>query len=233
MKNTYGNEIYKNARSYAVWMPGSSVALGDYGVIKENCFERIGSIRQLAPGFTPSEATSALDSFSFLSEGVAEARMKATGKLIKVNYSVSKNSAVVFYAKALSVISISNIVELATHLSRSQKWDRSWQIVTSLTTARDFYVMIGGQAGTAFTVTADADAFPYHMPFDKASATFRVEGKCALHLAGKNGAVMVNLHRMKMFGKGLKYAATTEEKSDSREVLVPCVEKPSEIPTSP
>lgn len=228
MRQTYGKELYKHARSYAVWLPGSPAALGDYGIIKEGCFERIGSIHDLLPGFTVAETTSELDAFSFLSEGVAEARAKAGGKLMKVNYSVSANSGVVFYAKGLAIRSVSNLVKLSKHLSTDKKWDHSWQIVTSVTSASDFYVLIGGRAGTKFSVTAEADAFPLlQVPLTNASAGFRVEGECALHLAGKSGPVMVNLHRMKLFGNGLKFAAPNQAATEEPS-LVPCTDEPSE-----
>ena len=178
MKKTYGKELFKRAGSYAVWLPGSSTELGDYGLLKENCFERIGSVYDLLPDFQAEETATGLDSFSFLSEGVAEVRAKAGGKLMKISYKVASNSSVVFYAKGLSVRSISNLVELSALLCKCKGWDSSLEIVTSVTVANDFYVLIGGRAGTEFAVTAVAEAFPLlSVPLASASAGFRVEGE--------------------------------------------------------
>ena len=224
MRKKYGQEIWKNVRSYAVWLPGSPLELGDYGVLRENCFERIGSIHELSPGFQPQVSDSKLDSLRFSSDGVSELKAKAGGKLAKITYQMATNSAVVFQAKALVTQSLLNLPELSAHLSECEHWENSWQVVTGVTRASRFNAFIGGRAGTQFSVTSDPDVLALlQAPVADAAAEIRVEGDCALNLAGKSGPVMVNLHRMRLFGSGLKFA-TPAEAAAQTQTLMPYAE---------
>lgn len=214
MRKAYGTELWNATRSYAVWLPGNAVALGDYGLLKENCFERIGKVSDLLSGYAPEISESELDELHFRSDGVSEVKTagRAPKDLVKITYSVSSDSAVVFRAKKMAVRSIANLPVLSDALKNLKEWDRSWQVVTSVTSAKTFYVFIGGKKGSQFTVTSDLSVFPkLDVPLSAAQGSFRLEGDCALKIAGQSGPIMVNLHRMRILGSGLKYAAPSED----------------------
>lgn len=168
----YTTEIYRNLKPlYANWEPSRPVALGDYGVLTDRIFIRLGNISQLGVNFGQIQ-DARLSQKNFTSAGSSSVKSHAKGTVptgtgvnakayLEVNFSSERS--VFFNAAGCRYAMIDNKVALGdavTALYRASKWQRGWCVVTDLVEAASLSLAVSSSSSSSITFEAEGDV-PY------------------------------------------------------------------------
>lgn len=202
MKKNYGHTVWKMLQEYAVWQPGGPTALGDFGVIRENCFERIGNIREYISDIDIQARTNLLDQFSIQSDSTME--RKPLKDLMQLTFRFSRNNGVLLSARDIQVSTFLELQKAARLIAGIDDWDRSWYVVTSvrmagkfvLVISKDLQVSVQGQAKEVEEfIEGNADNH----------SSVQLGGAISLKLVGEQGPLSVRLHQLKSRGDSFKH----------------------------
>lgn len=222
MISTYGRMVWQALREYAVWAPGENIRLGDYGVVRDGCFQRAGSLSDAIGDFQLKTRLSKLEGFFCTSAHAVQVRGSADdGGLASVHFSFGKDCGSVLSITGVSASTVENLRDLAGALEASASYERKFQVVTTVRKAESLTVLISGSSGGEFSVSAKheiLDAFLQGGP--DITAGLKVEGTVGLQVVGKTGPVSVQLHRLKVFGTGFRHLGN-ESSTPAKYGLVP------------
>lgn len=153
---------------YANWQPGSPMELGDYGLITNHIFNRIGNIRDEGLDFEVRQDTSA-DQYEFTSSSETEFVFTAAGSgsgggvgSVKAGLEIkfSRANSVFFNAAGCRINSIRNIKALGDELIRRDeqgRWKRHFAVVTSLVEAGATTIVVAGSSNASISLEAKAE----------------------------------------------------------------------------
>ncbi|MBC7924560.1 MAG: lipase family protein [Bryobacteraceae bacterium] len=142
----YCKQLRRELRRHANFPPNRPVALGDYGVLRDEVFERLGNVRQLGITFEIIEGT-AQTTFTFKSHGSVDFALIAKGDVqpggipaVRAGLEVkfSRAEAVFFNAAGCTVKAIDNVAAVGTalvQLLREGRWEADFHVVTELNLA--------------------------------------------------------------------------------------------------
>lgn len=222
MISTYGRMVWQALREYAIWAPGENIKLGDYGVVRDGCFQRIGSLPDVIGDFQLKTRPSKLDGFFCTSSHVVHARGSGDVEgLASVRFSFGKECGSVLSITGVSANTVENLRDLADALEGSASYERKFQVVTTVRKAESLTVLISGSSGGELSVSAKnevLDAFLQGAP--DVTAGLNVEGAVGLQVVGKAGPVSVQLHRLKLLGTGFRHLGN-KDSTPAKYGLVP------------
>ncbi|ACU63477.1 hypothetical protein [Chitinophaga pinensis] len=202
MKKNYGHTIWKMLREYAIWQPGDIVALGDFGVIRDNCFERIGNIRDYISDTEIKAKANELGEVSVRSDYDVERSNQKD--IVNLNYQFKKNNGVLLSAREVQVNTFLELQKTARLIAAEERWDRSWFVVTSVRTAGRFVLVISKDLNMSIEGEANAVDEFLEGRSDNASAV-KLTGAINLKIVGGNGPLSVRLHQLKEQGDSFKH----------------------------
>lgn len=221
MKKSYGSIIWKILKEYAIWQPGDPVSLGDYGVIRDGCFERMGNIRDHAGEIEILTRTNLLPQLSLQSKHSVE-RSPLVRDLVRLSFAFGKTHGVVLSARDIRVNTFLELPKTARLIAGIKGWDRSWYVVTSVRNAGKFFLLITrdqkismeGPAGKIEELMAGN-------PEDDASV--QLSGALSLKLVGENAPLSVRLHQLKSRGEAFRHLEDRVDENDPW-VLAPFID---------
>jgi hypothetical protein len=197
----YIREYADSLHQIAVWKPGSPTALGDFGELQDRQWVRLGSIWDLIPEpelsrlRTAKPSVSKPVSISFgracLSKAQANTGVSGIpGKLIMA-ITFNERHSVFFRASKCISRSLTNtdaVVQCLWKLPK-EKWRRSYRFVSEVSAAESFIVLVGGQAGTQATVSAESDELlnAFKVGTIKGGFGINFTGDTSLKILGGNG----------------------------------------------
>lgn len=163
----YTNAMRDNFRPmFANWQPGSPLKLGDYGLITNNIFQRIGKIGDPDIGIefkTRLDETG--DQYEFSSSSETEFLFTAGGQVntptanVKAGLEIrfGKSDSVYFNAAGCKVNSIENIKAVGDALialDEQGKWKRDFAVVTNLIASGATTVVVSGGNNSSIVLEA-------------------------------------------------------------------------------
>jgi hypothetical protein len=169
--DVYTNAVYNNLRPLrANWDPAQPVALGDFGLLSGEVFQRLGNLSALNVDIGKSIDddlnqqkifSSARDmSVSFTGAATVAGNPAATVKA-SVNISFGSSDSAFFNAADCSYSMIADKAALGTTimaLSDAGKWTREWVVVTDLVKAKATTIVISSAAHASIVLEATGNS---------------------------------------------------------------------------
>jgi hypothetical protein len=205
----FSKHLHKEVGAHAAWLPvANSFELGDYGLVSDGVFNRMGNVREFGVQVTGDETDSV--KLDFKSEGtrlmslVGEAEVNALPDspieaALKIEFS-DKDS---YYAKAAraSVQEIPNLRQVAEQLAKADGWRRKFRVVRATITGHDCVIVTSKAAKASFVLKGNADALK-QLSAGAVGAGVEVasEKDVGLSIVGDSGVVGLRLFKLKWWG---------------------------------
>lgn len=193
---SYVRAFARDLRQLAVWKPGAAVELGAYGELQNRQWICLGSIWDLLPDSVVAElkrhdvsaSTSIRMDTSVASRVLAGA--EALGKM-RMGLTFSETHSVYFRAsncQTRSLVNIDAIVQRLWNLAPG-RWRKSYRFVNEVSVAGSFVVLVGGQAGSQVTVSAESKELlsKFELGAIKGEAGIELTGDAAIQIVGECG----------------------------------------------
>lgn len=210
LPNQFNDIIKKNLNVFAAWMPiVNQYRLGDYGVIADGVFAKLGNVADEYQ-VTISESSGNAASIDFTSEGASLIKLAGGAKVAAIpageaNASIeiefSKEKSFLVKSPEITVTIIDNVNEIANKLKESGNWDGKWKVVYQVYHAVDPVIVSTIDAGTKLNFNGDASALG-QMKLGSAGVNLGTNKALGLNINGKNGIIGLGLFRIKskLFG---------------------------------
>lgn len=169
LASQYCKELRRELRRHANFPPNRPIALGDYGVVRDHVFDRLGNVADLGIRFGVVDGAGQ-SSFQFKSQGSVDFELIAKGDVqpggipavrAGLDLKFSREYAVFFAAAGCSVKAIANIAELGRvliELLRQGRWESDYYVVTEVNHASRTTAVASGQRGAEIRLEADSPA---------------------------------------------------------------------------
>lgn len=163
----YCNQIRDGLRRHANFPPDLPVALGDFGRIRDDVFERLGNISQLGLTFGVVEGVGK-SSYSFKSEGGIDISLFAKGELgpegtplarAGLDLKFSRANAVFFAASGVTTKVIADLRALEAQLIQlldEGQWEADFFVVTELSAAAKTTAVASASADSSIRLEASS-----------------------------------------------------------------------------
>src|SRR5262245_37804738 len=163
----YVKEMTKRFGYMATWTPGVPIELGDVGVVRDNVFTRVTSLRSLdIPVEVRSDPTE--ESIDYSSSGSVSLTFKAAGQapaagsaLVQAEAGLviefTRDGAVVFKAAGCVTPSIEDVEALKKQVLaryREGRWNKDWAVVTEVVRARAATILLSERRGARVEISA-------------------------------------------------------------------------------
>ncbi|HVO59373.1 MAG TPA: hypothetical protein VMT53_00485 [Terriglobales bacterium] len=201
---TYANAVAKSLARHAIWEPGADINVGDYGIIRNGCFTRLGSIVDFgleAPETRETRETSfefCTGAASSMSGSVKSETLWASGS---VGAHWSGGGGVYVGAKKASLCTIHNLWHTTSQVRDSiSAWKWTWKLVREVRRVEGALFLLGeertkaGRIDLQGEVTVGVDA--------AGSAAAIVATDFALKRYPMTGALFVDLVRVRLLPSG-------------------------------
>ncbi len=219
LKRDYSLSVRRQLDRYPVWEIGSPVSLGDYGVLRDKTFHKLGNIHGL--GETFSTAHGAEMPYQFSTVGTSLVAATATGVVSPGGISAPIRAAVelrfteehgMFIRSERSRISqIAELNQLAMKLRRNDRWRFGWKLVTELREVNPATIIMGSSAGSALKIEGASDILEqFKIGALKAGAAIAFTGEAALQVVGLVGPVFLDLCYLPRFFGDVSRAGATQ-----------------------
>lgn len=156
-RRIYTRELYKQFRYLATWLPGTPLALGDIGVLRQKEFTKIGNLSDHGITFDIESDPTPAD-LDYTSKSSVSIATKLSGSAtpegsslseidagISVNF--SKENSILFQAKNTKTPTIKDQIHLGEEILRlykNGKWNKDWVVITELVTSESASILISG-----------------------------------------------------------------------------------------
>jgi hypothetical protein len=226
LPDDYNKALRKTAAFYAAWFPITTpFRIGDYGLVHDGVFQKIGHLDDLredgfnVPIRTAPGQPAQLD---LVTEGVKTIRTVAgveapvpsfpAGEIsATLTYEFQKQNSFVVKAVEMTVEQMENIQQIAEELARlrrEDKWSHQYRVVSSTYTASDSLVLLAQKANTSVSFEATASALKL-LDSGKVEVkpTISSSSDTVLKVVGKTGPLGLKLFKLKvisLFGDKIK-----------------------------
>ena len=167
----YTNELYKQFKYLATWLPGTPMELGDIGVLNGKEYTKLANLADLGIKFDIENDDSKADiehsskgsvSLTTKASGTASPEGSSLGEIdagITVNF--SKENAILFKANGTTNPAIQNQIILGDailKLYKEGKWDKDWVVITELVKATSATILISSSKSGKIELKAKGSA---------------------------------------------------------------------------
>ncbi len=165
-RRTYGECVYEQYGYYANFLPVDRVDLGDFGIIEDGAFERLGSLSDEF-GITPelAEPSGGASNYEFSYGCTKEVGVGASAKAkvpgisgsISATINFSKSKGIFFSAAGCQTQGLRSLLALQASviaLFGQKRWNPEWVAVSGVVRARSLTLIIGAEPGAAIGLSA-------------------------------------------------------------------------------
>jgi hypothetical protein len=231
--NEFNDIIQKHLNVFAAWVPiVNNYSLGDYGIIADGVFSKLGNIKDDF-GVSFSEEPGQPADIDFTSEGATITKVGANAGVavggtgdVKANVEIAfaKEKSFLVKSPVINVTNIKDVNEVAKKLKATGNWDGQWKVVHQVYTAQDAVIVSTIAADTKLDFSGDLTALG-QMKLGGAGVNLDTNKTLGLKINGKSGVIGLGLFRIKskLFG-GWRVnilAGETEEEQDDAIILEP------------
>ena len=153
----YVSEMREQFGYLAAWLPGTSVELGDVGVLQGSRFDFVTTLGALEVGFAVQPAR-AVGDLEYASAGQVDVEWHGRGNVLggtgmgadgAVTVSFKRSHATFFQASRCAVSAMADVaaVERALTGLGKTRWQREWVVVTEVVRARSAAVIVSSRSG--------------------------------------------------------------------------------------
>ena len=161
----YQQEMHNNIGFFATWLPSSTMELGDFGVLEEGRFRRMGSLKELGvPKQKIREGTSENMTYSASADRKVGASAGAASAIpvAKAELSIrfTRQGGYVFEAESIRNIEIAERFELAERLLqmyKQERWRKEWFLVDSMYVAKSATIIVSEDNSSEIVLQASSN----------------------------------------------------------------------------
>ncbi len=217
--------VQQQLNVYAAWLPITNpYKLGDYGLISDGVFQKLGNIKdEFNVAFTEEAGQEA--SLSFVSDKAtvidigtgAQINLTAQSDIkADVKYKFNQDKSFLIKAPVINVSQIANVNEVGNHLKTIGQWRQTYKVIFQVYTAQNPLILSTIDSDTEVTFKADATALPT-LNIGNASANFSIQSTKALglELSGKTGVIAIGLFKLNWLTRNAVFLGDpTDERTD-------------------
>jgi len=174
IQKQYTKEIHKQLGYWGTWLPSTQLNLGDIGIIRNNVFHPISSLKKENISFSISRKKEEV-SHEYASKDAVDIQNKLAGDAILPNSMLNEAEAgmqIDFKCKAAIYFNLNRAKtshiehslalekEIITRFENGE-WEKDWVFITELITATECTVLIsnGSNAKIEFKIDSDIEGF--------------------------------------------------------------------------
>jgi hypothetical protein len=228
----YNQALHRHANFYAAWFPVvAPFRVGDYGLVRDGVFEKIGHLDEFGVSFqTEPGSTASLD---FMSEGTRAIAFAGGGEVpvaalatmdveAKLTFSFERENSFVVKAGQIQMTRMSNIRQVADALAalrRQKRFSHKWRVVSATYSGERCVVLMSSEAGTKVEFSGKAGLLKQlNLGNVELKPSMSVSSDAVLKTVGESGVLGLGLFKLKQFGSGLEVLASREMTDEEREV---------------
>lgn len=210
---------------HAAWLPvTNNFRLGDYGIISDGVFAKLGNIDEF--GVTFDEHDGKQSHMKFRSAGTKVGRFAAGASALALPQAnidaklvIEFSSADAFYIDAnLTSSEMQNVAQVGRALHQTEGWRRKYRVVSSTYAAKHCTIISSRTENSKIELSGTADALRM-LELGEASAgvTVTSEESVGLELIGRSGVVGLRMFKLALLGGGP--ALLGEEDANGTELI--------------
>ena len=202
-QEVYVNGVKKELNNYyGAWLPSTRYELGDVGLLKNNLFDRVTSLKNLGISFTPSRDSDSTK-IDYVSESSVSRVIKAAGQLnpnlpnipegqAGIGIEFSKEGAFIIQAEECYELFIEDLVKLEKDILQVYQegnWKSRWVVITQLMSTPNATILISNSSQSKIELSAEGDVTLQGVSLGNAQAKFAVRaeiGKVLKFIDAKN-----------------------------------------------
>lgn len=212
--------IERQLNVHAAWVPVTTpYKLGDYGLISDGVFQKLGNISEFNVQFT--EGTGEDATLSFVSDNTVVIDSSAGADVtispsadIKANITYKFQNEKSFLVKApiINVSVIENVNQVAQQLKKVDAWRRVYKVVFQVYVAQNPLILSTVTGDTDVTIGGEGSALP-QFNIGNASANFSLKTtkELGLNISGKTGVIALGLFKLSLIGGNVSFLGTEED----------------------
>lgn len=210
----FSKRLHSELDAHAAWFPvANSFELGDYGMISDGVFNRLGNVREFDVEVTPRKSGSS--SLNFASEGTRVVRLVGDAEVnalpdspIDARLRIEFGGSSSFLAKAgkLTETSIPNVGQVAGKLASAPGFRRGYRVVWTTFTGHDCAVITSRSSNAALELSGKADALKlFDLGTIGAGVTVSSERDVGFSSLGRTGVIGLRLFKLKLLRDAPKF----------------------------
>ncbi len=221
----FNNVIERQLHVFAAWLPVTNTfKLGDYGIITDGVFVKMGNIKEFDVDIT--ESTGSESSIDFTSEGTRVINFAAGAQVdvipegaidAKVVFKFDKEQSFIIKSPTINLSQMENVNEAGEKLMGNPSWQDRFKVVHQTYLAKEATIISTIDAGTEITFTGDAKALE-KLNIGDANIGFTSNNKLGLTVQGQEGVIGLGLFQIVkggLFGLGKKKVQVLEDDEES------------------
>ena len=217
--NQFNDIIQKHLNVNAAWLPiTNNYTLGDYGIISDGVFAKMGNIQEFQVPFIENTSpdasldfTSANTTVVKFAAGIEVSAIPAGAIDAEIRYKFGSDKSFLVKAPVIKVSEIQNVNEVATKLRNVKTWGRKWKVVFQVYHAVDPLIVSTISAGTEVTLSGNVDDLR-NVKLGSSAVELGTNKELGLKTHGKAGIIGLGLFRLKLIGSDPAFLGTEDEK---------------------
>jgi hypothetical protein len=216
----FNRTLHDELDAYAAWFPvANTFDLGDYGLISDGVFTKMGNIAEFGVEFTDADGRPA--SLDFTSSGTTVVRLMGGAEVdafedtpieAKLSFSFSDESSILAKATEIELREMQNVNQVALRLAKTRGWERKFRVVSGTYTGKGCAVVTTRAAKAQLELSAQANALKlFELGKVEAGVTVSREHEVGFKSLGKSGVIGLRLFKLKLFGDGPKLLGPNDE----------------------
>lgn len=202
--NQFNDIIRKHLNVNAAWLPiTNTFTLGDYGIITDGVFTKMGNIQEYNVSFKSADGpdasidfTSANTTVVKFAGGVQVDVIPAAAVDAKITFKFGNERSFMVKVPVIKVSAIENANQVALQLKNEKNWGKKWKVVFKVYHAIEPMIVSTISAGTDLTLSGDVNALKA-FKVGSASLELGTTKELGLNIRGKEGVIGLGLFRLK------------------------------------
>ena len=219
LPNQFNDIIQKDLNVHAAWLPiTQNYNLGDYGLIADGVFSKLGNIKEFNVPFEQTTGPSVSIDYSSANTrvtkfaGGAEVSTIPAGAIdAKISFLFEKAQSFLIKSPVINVSAIENVQQVAAKLKNTKGWRRKWKVVYQIYFAQDAVVISTVDSDTEISFSGNASALK-DLKIGNAGVEFSAKKKLGLDIQGKAGVIGLGLFKLKLIGGNTVFMSEEEKK---------------------
>ena len=205
--NQFNDIINRHLNVNAAWLPVTNTfRLGDYGIISEGVFTKMGNIEEYGVALNIQDGPDASIDFTSANTTVVKFAAGAQVDVIpsaaidaKITFKFESARSFLVKAPVIKVSELQNVNQVAVQLKANDNWERKWKVIHQVFHAIEPVIISTISAGTEVTFSGDVTALKA-LNIGSASVEVGTTKELGLKVHGKAGVIGLGLFRLKRSG---------------------------------
>ncbi|MGR7026213.1 hypothetical protein [Geodermatophilus sp. URMC 62] len=216
----YNKRLHSEIGAYAAWLPmANQFELGDFGLISQGFFQRLGNIREFGVQVTgregkPVELDYRSDGTRVVSVagGVEVDMLPAAPIAARLRIEFRDREAYYLKASRSTVEEIPNLHEVAAKLANAPGWRKKYRVVWTTITGHDCIIATSTASSASLVLGGQADAL-LQVGVGAIGADVQVvsEEDVGIRVVGQTGVVGLKLFKLKVWSSDAKFLPAEDQ----------------------